>query len=250
VQRGALLYFHGGAFILGNLDSEHDICIDYAEGAGCVVVSVDYRLAPEHPFPAAHEDGWAVLRWLVDHANEFGVDAACIGVGGGSAGAALAAGLAVRARDEGFAVPSFALLVQPVIDHLSRSVSARTFNHTPFLKADHLQIAWRTYLGPTPPSGRELAYAAPFSASDLTGFPDTCIVIGNVDPSRDEALAFGLRLIEAGVEVELHLVPGIPHGFDIIADAPVTHRLLDVRIAALARAFSPAPENASSERLG
>lgn len=243
--RGALLYLHGGAFVLGNLDSEHEICVDYADGAGCVVVSVDYRLAPEHVFPAAHEDAWTALRWLFDHADALGVDRACIGVGGGSAGAALAAGLAVRARDEGVPALRFALLVQPVIDHLSASVSARTFNHTPFLKADHLQLAWQAYLGPTPPSGKALAYAAPFAAADLKGFPDACVIIGNVDPSRDEALAFGLRLVEAGVETELHLVPGIPHGFDLVADAPVTRRLLEVRVAALSRALSkPALEQA------
>jgi acetyl esterase len=240
--KGALLYLHGGGFVLGNLDSEHDICVAYAEGAGCVVVSVDYRLAPEHPFPAAHDDARAALRWLFDHAGELGVDPTCIAVGGGSAGACLAAGLALRARDEGSPALRFALLVQPVIDHLSRSVSARTFNDTPFLKADHLQPVWQIYLGQTPPAGKDLAYAAPFAATDLADFPHSCIIIGNVDPSRDEALAFATRLIDAGAEVELHLAPGIPHGFDLVEDAPVTRRLLDIRIAALSRAFSTPAE--------
>jgi acetyl esterase/lipase len=238
--KGALLYLHGGAFVVGNLDSEHSRCVDYAEQAGCVVISVDYRLAPEHPFPAAHDDAWSALLWLFDNAGALGVDPARIAVGGGSAGAALAAGLALRARDEGAPALCFALLVQPVLDHLSAYPSARTFTDTPFLKADQLAPVWRIYLGDDPPTGRDLSYAAPLAASDLTGFPAACVIIGNVDPSRDESLAFCQRLIEAGTEVELHLAPGVPHGFDLIEDAPVTRRLLDIRVAALARALGTA----------
>jgi acetyl esterase len=237
-KRGALLYFHGGAFMVGNLDSEHSRCLDYAENAGCVVISVDYRLAPECPFPAAHDDAWCTLLWLVGNADELGVDPSRIAVGGASAGASIAAGLALRARDEGGPSIHFALLVQPALDHLSSMPSARTFVDTPFLTATQIQSVWRIYLGPNPPTGSKLSYAAPFCCKKLTGFPSTCLIVGDVDPLRDEGLAFAMRLIADDTEVELHLLPGAPHGFDLIEDAPVTKRMLDTRVAAMKRALT------------
>lgn len=234
---GAMLFFHGGGFVVGNLDMEHERCADYAERGRCIVVSVDYRLAPEFLFPAAHEDGWEALNWLAGQAAALGVDGHRLAVAGGSAGAALAAGLALRARDQGGPKLAFVLLQQPVIDHLGSSRSARTFTDTPFLKAADIPKAWGIYFGASPPQGRQLAYAAAFNADDLHGFPSTCILAGAVDPARDEAIAFAQRLLAADVEVELHLFPGAPHGFELIDAAPATQRSLDLRVGALTRAI-------------
>jgi acetyl esterase/lipase len=204
-------------------------------------VSVEYRLAPEYPFPAAHDDGWEILDWLKENAASLGIDATRLAVGGSSAGAALAAGVALRARDEGLATLAFVLLQQPVIDHLSSQRSARAFTDTPFLKAHHLPRAWSTYFGASQPEGRQLSYAAPFAADDLSNFPPTFILVGNVDPARDEALAFAQRLIEADVEVELHLFPGVPHGFELIEGAPATRNSVELRVTALARTIGARP---------
>ena len=235
--KGALLYFHGGGYIVGNLDSEHGRCVDYAEQADCVVVSVDYRLAPEFVFPSQHDDGWAALAWLLSHAQSLGVDPAKIAVGGGSAGAALAAGLALRARDEGSPSICFAMLVQPVVDPHAGSHSARTFNDTPFLKGSQLPGVWKLYLGSPAPTGKLLSYAAALATDDFSGFPPSLLLIGNVDPARDEGLELARRLVRAGSEVELHLIPGAPHGFDFVEGARATQLSLDLRIAALKRAF-------------
>lgn len=239
--KGALLYLHGGGWIMGNLDSEHGRCVDYAERADCVVISVDYRLAPAFPFPAAHEDAWAALLWLIAHASELSLDPIRVAVGGGSAGATLAAGIALRARDEGGPGICLAMLVQPVVDHRSTFPSARTFTDTPVLNATQLGPIWRAYLGPTPPTGKALSYAAPLAAQTFAGFPPTLMMVGEVDPSRDEALAFGAALTQAGTEVDLHLLPGAPHGFDLVEDAPATRLALDLRIAALIKALGPRP---------
>jgi len=237
-QTGALVYFHGGGFMVGDLDTEHSQCLDHAEEAGCVVVSVAYRLAPEFPFPAAHEDAWAALRWVAANADALRVDPERLAVGGGSAGATLAAGVALRARDEGTPSIRLALLVQPAIDHLQTEPSARTFTDTPFMTSADLASVWRTYLGAAPPTGKALSYAAPAAADDLAGYPPVFLIVGDVDPLRDEGLAFARRLIAAGTEVELHLVAGAPHGFDLVEHAPATLLMRAARAAALARALS------------
>ncbi len=239
-SKGALLYFHGGGYIVGNLDSEHGRCVDYADLGDCVVVSVDYRLAPEFVFPSQHDDGWAALNWLVSQAQSLNVDPSKIAVGGGSAGAALAAGLALRARDEGSPSICFALLVQPVVDSRAGSYSARTFNDTPFLKGSQLPGIWKLYLGSPPPTGKQLSYAAALATDDFRGFPPSLLLLGNVDPARDEGLELAHRLVHTGSEVELHLVPGAPHGFDLVESARATQLSLDLRIAALKRAFGAA----------
>ncbi len=237
---GVLVFFHGGGFIVGNLDTEHARCVDYAALGGCAVVSVDYRLAPEHPFPAAHEDGWEILNWLREGGGGAGMDPTRIGVGGGSAGATLAAGLALRARDEGRGLVSFVLLMQPVVDHLCSQPSAQTFTDTLFLRARDLPVSWRAYLGTSPPTERRLGYASPFAAAGFRGVAPTLVIIGAEDPSRDEALALASRMMADDVDVELHFFPGAPHGFEMVEAAPATQTSLTLRASALARALSPA----------
>ena len=238
-QRGALVYFHGGGFMVGDLDTEHSQCMDHAEQAGCVVVSVAYRLAPEFPFPAAHDDAWAALQWVTANAHALRVDPDRIAVGGGSAGATLAAGVALRARDEGSPSIRLALLVQPSLDHLQAQPSARTFSDTPFMTNADLPSIWRTYFGAVPPTGKALSYAAPAAAEHLKGFPPVFLIVGEFDPLRDEGLAFAMRLIADGTAVELHLLAGAPHGFDLVEHAPATVLMRAARAAALVRAVSP-----------
>lgn len=239
-KAGVLLFFHGGGFIVGNLDTEHARCVDYAALGKCAVVSVDYRLAPEDPFPAAHDDGWEILNWLREGGAGDKIDPTRIGVGGGSAGATLAAGLALRDRDEGSASISFVLLMQPVVDHLCSQPSAQTFTDTLFLRAGDLPVSWRAYLGKTPPTGPLLSYASPFAASDFRGLAPTLAIIGAEDPSRDEALALASRMMADDVDVELHFFPGAPHGFEMVEAAPATQTSLALRASALIRALARA----------
>ena len=233
---GVLLFFHGGGFVVGDLDTEHPRGVDYAELGGVVVVSVDYRLAPENPFPAAHDDAWSILEWVLEGGLGEGVDPGRLGVAGGSAGACLAAGLALRDRDEARGAISFSLLMQPVVDHLGTHPSAQAFNDTPFLRAKDLPKAWGAYL-PRPPSMPRLSYAAPLYAQTYSGLAPTFVVVGEDDPSRDEALAMALRMVDDGVEVELHFFPGAPHGFEMVETAPATLTALQLRGSALRRAL-------------
>ncbi len=232
---GVLVFFHGGGFVVGDLDTEHDRGVDYAALGECLVVSVDYRLAPENPFPAAHEDGWEVLHWVREGGLGEDVDTRRLGVGGGSAGASIAAGLALRDRDEGVGLVSFSLLMQPVVDHLSSQPSAMTFTDTPFLRAGDLPKAWGAYLGRLSPDDRRISYAAPFAAKTYRGLGPTLVVIGEDDPSRDEAMHMAMRMIADQVEVELHYFPGAPHGFEMVEAAPATATSMKLRASALRR---------------
>lgn len=232
---GVLVFFHGGGFVVGDLDTEHERGVDYAALGECLVVSVDYRLAPENPFPAAHDDGWEILSWVREGGLGEGVDIRRLGVGGGSAGACLAAGLALRDRDEGTGFIGFSLLMQPVVDHLSSQPSARTFTDTPFLRAGDLPKAWGAYLGKLASDDPRINWAAPFSARTYRGLGPTLVVVGEDDPSRDEALDMALRMVADGVEVELHYFPGAPHGFEMVETAPATATSMRLRASALRR---------------
>jgi acetyl esterase/lipase len=215
---GALLFLHGGAFVFGGLESEHARCLRFAS-MGVAVVSVDYRLAPEHPYPAALDDGRAVLTWLREHATELGVDPGRIAVGGASAGGALAAGLVLQARDlEGPWIRA-QLLVYPALDHESREPSIREFDHTEPWDGERTRTMWRFYLAGW--TGEVPVYASPARAIDLSRLPPTYIMTAHEDPLRDEALAFARRLLAAGTVVELHHFPRTYHGFDVVAPGSV-----------------------------
>jgi acetyl esterase len=205
--QGAVLWLHGGGYVVGNLDTEHPWCARIAEGAGAVVVSVNYRLSPEHRFPAAMDDAYAVLNWTVEHAAELGVDPERIAVGGHSAGAGLAAALALRARDQEGPRICFQLL------------------------NDKVAAAWRHFLGDTGAS----QYAAPARATDLSGLPPAYIATAEFDPVRDEGIDYAQRLLQAGVQVELHQFSGTFHGSQVISSAEVSQRQLAALTAALRR---------------
>ncbi|WP_369779709.1 alpha/beta hydrolase [Streptomyces sp. R33] len=217
---GAVVWLHGGGFLMGDLDTEHPWASRIAAGSGAVVISVGYRLAPEHPFPAALDDACAVLAWAVEHSADLGVDPARIAVGGHSAGANIAAAVALRSRDEQGPPIHFQLLNQPGLDDRQETWSARNFTDTPWFYRDKAAAGWRHYLAGRPAT----PYSAPARATDLSGLPPAYISTAEFDPNRDEGLAYGVRLLQAGVSVELHQWPGTFHGSQALLSAEVSHR--------------------------
>jgi acetyl esterase/lipase len=232
----ALVYFHGGAFVVGDLDAEDSYCRTYASEVGCAVVAVDYRLAPEHPYPAAMDDGAAVLRFVTSNAGDLGVDARRVGVGGASAGGALAAAVAIDARDSDGPPLCFQFLHYPVLDDRLETASARNMTEVPlFARPDAVQM-WDHYLGSTRALPAPIApTAAPARVETVAGLPPAYLDVGAVDPLRDEGIAYAQRLLAAGIDVELHVVPGAPHGYEIARDAELTLRLAHEHVAALRR---------------
>ncbi|WP_327589872.1 alpha/beta hydrolase [Nonomuraea sp. NBC_00507] len=232
--QAAIIWLHGGGFVMGDLDTEHPWAIRVADGSGAVVISVGYRLAPEHPFPAALDDVYTVLTWTAEHAAELGIDPARIAVGGHSAGAGLAAAVTLRARDEQGPPIRFQLLNQPSLDDRQETWSQRHFTDTPWMNRDKVTAAWRHYLGSAPAT----PYAAPARAGDLSGLPPAYIATAEFCPSRDEDIAYALRLLQAGVSVELHQWPGTFHGSQAILSAEVSQRQIAELGAALRRALA------------
>lgn len=242
IYRGApgvtpvVLFCHSGAFVLGNLDTDHRQCVELAGRARCTVVSVDYRLAPEHPFPAGLDDALDVLTWVADNAGPLGVDPARCAVAGSSAGGALAALLAQRSA-AGLAPPVvFQLLHQPVLDDRT-TASKEQFSTTPGFDGPACAQMWRHLAGgaPLPPE------AVPARAVDLSGLPAAAVTCSELDPLRDEAIAYATRLMTAGIAVELHVVPATCHGFDsLLPDWERSQQVFALQAAALRRALHPA----------
>jgi acetyl esterase len=213
--RGALLFFHGGAFVFGGLESEHNRCLRLADGSGCVVVSVDYRLAPEHPFPAAFDDATWTLRWLVEHASSLDIDPSRIGVGGASAGGALAALAVHHARDIGSVPVRAQLLIYPVTDDRADGGSMTQFERIEPWDGERTRKMWPLYLAGD--VDQASPHVSPARAKDVSGLPISYILVAEEDPLRDQALDYAQRLLAAGVSVELHLLAGTYHGFDVVA---------------------------------
>ncbi|NGO70024.1 alpha/beta hydrolase [Streptomyces boncukensis] len=232
--RGAVVWLHGGGFVMGDLDTEHPWATRMADASGAAVVSVGYRLAPEHPYPAALDDAGAALAWTAEHADELGVAPERIAVGGHSAGGGIAAALALRARDEQGPPIRFQLLNQPQLDDRQETWSARNFTDTPWLNHGKIAASWQHYLGSAPAAG----YAAPARAADLAGLPSAYIASAEFCPNRDENIAYAQRLLQAGVSVELHQWPGTFHGSQAILSAEVSQRQIAELAAALRRALA------------
>jgi acetyl esterase len=206
-----LVYFHGGGFVLCDLDTHDGTCRSLARGAGCVVVSVDYRLAPEHPFPAGPEDCYAATRWVAERASELGVDASRLAVGGDSAGGNLAAVVSLLAAERGGPSLRFALLVYPVTNCDFSTESYRENAEGYFLTTDMMKWFWEQYL--SDPRDGEKPHASPLRAPDLSAHPPAHVVTAGYDPLRDEGEAFATRLREAGVDVTARRYDGMFHGF-------------------------------------
>jgi acetyl esterase len=229
----AVVYCHAGGFALGNLDTDHRQCVELARRGRCTVVSVDYRLAPEHPYPAALDDAIAVLRWVAGGAARLGVDAARLAVAGSSAGATLAACLAHGAAAGSLPSVVFQLLHQPVLDDRA-SASKAEFRTSPAFDGEAAELMWRHYLGPQTAS----AAAVPSRRDELGGLPPALITCAEIDPFRDEAIDYALRLLRAGVSTELHVFPRTCHGFDsLLPDWSGSQRLFALQGEALSRAF-------------
>jgi acetyl esterase len=218
--RGALVHFHGGAFIGGDLDLSEGAVGRMADVANIVVVDVDYRLAPEHPFPIGFEDCYSALEWVAAQASTLDVDLARIAVGGESAGGALAAAVAIAARDRGGPAIAYQQLLYAVLDDALQTQSVRGMVDAPMWDAPNTALMWDHYLGPIASRGDVSPYAAPMRAADapngLAGLPPAYLLACEADPLRDEEIAYAAALLAAGVSVELHLVPGTFHGFDAL----------------------------------
>jgi acetyl esterase len=206
-----LVYFHGGGFVIGDLDTHDGVCRFLAAVAGVPVLSIDYRLAPEHPFPAAVEDAWAGFAWAAANAAALGVDPARIGVGGDSAGGNLAAVVSLLARAGGGEMPAMQLLIYPPTDSAGDLPSRRLFAEGFLLTKDDMDIFERCYLPPgsDPSDPRVSVLLAP----DLSGLPPAYVATAGFDPLRDEGEAYALRMREAGVRVALRRHPSLIHSF-------------------------------------
>ncbi|EIE99994.1 alpha/beta hydrolase [Saccharomonospora glauca] len=233
-SHGAVVWLHGGGWVMGDLDSDAPFAGRLAEGSGAVVIAVDYRLAPEHPFPAALDDVYAVLVWAAEHATELGIEPDRIAVGGHSAGANLAAAVALRARDQQGPRICFQLLNEPSLDDRQETWSQRNFTDTPWATRAMVAASWKQYLGSASPS----PYAAPARATDLSGLPPAYIASAEFCPNRDENIEYALRLLRSGVSVELHQWAGTFHGSQAILSAEVSQRQITELTNALRRALA------------
>ena len=207
-----VMYLHGGGFVLGSLDSGDQIASGIAQEVGAVVVSVDYRLAPENPFPAAPEDCYAVLTHVSRNAAEFGIDPERIAIWGDSAGGNLSVATCMLARDRGGPKIAAQAVVYPTLIDRPVSRSHREFADSPGLGADFMERAWNAYLGKE--RGEASPYATPLSeGADLTGLPPAHVHIAHYDPLADDGRDYVRRLLEAGVDAELHCARDMIHGF-------------------------------------
>ncbi len=235
----ALYWIHGGGMVVGTVEMNDPYCAGIAESLNVLVASVEYRLAPEHPFPAPIEDCYAGLRWFASSANELGLDRSRVAIGGGSAGGGLAAGLALVARDRGEIEVCFQLLVYPMLDdrNTTRSshaiVDSRVWN-----RASNL-AGWNAYLAGNAGGGGVSPYAAPARATELAGLPPAYINVGTLDLFVDEDIAYAQALLAANVPAELHVYPGAFHGSPNLApDAELSRRWRRDELSALDRALN------------
>ncbi|HEY3723311.1 MAG TPA: alpha/beta hydrolase [Acidimicrobiia bacterium] len=221
--RPGILSIHGGGFVLGSYDTDDEQFERWCPDLGVIGVSVDYRLAPETPYPGAIDDCYAALRWLHENATALGVDAARIGVCGTSAGGGLAAALALMARDRGDLPLAFQLLEAPMLDDRQRTPSSRLTDLLIWSKETN-EFAWRSYLGDLYGTGEVPRYAAPARATDLGFLPPAFVSVGSVDGFRDECVDYALRLNQAGTPTELHVYPGAPHGYQLAPESAVARQ--------------------------
>ncbi len=235
----ALVFFHGGGWVQGSVDQTEATCRTLANAAGCVVASVDYRLAPEAKFPAAAEDSYAATRWLAEHAAELGVDPARIAVGGLSAGGNLAAVVALMAKDRGGPALVLQVLGYPITDYNFETASYRENADGFGLSRDDMVWYWNHYL----PQGGDgfHPYVSPLRAADLSGLPPALVITAEYDPLRDEAEAYAARLSAAGVPVTCTRYDGVIHGLIGMAHLlPQGRQAVEQTIAALQSAFATA----------
>jgi acetyl esterase/lipase len=223
--RGAFVYLHGGGYVLGRADQRLPVLQRLAENCACVLVSVDYRLAPEVRFPGALEDNYAALSWTYHHADELGIDRQRIAIGGHSAGGGHAAALAIAARDRGQIPIALQVLIYPMLDDRTGSSRPAKPGTGDFIwMADQNRFGWSALLGVPAGSAQVPDAAVPARVANLQGLPPTFIGVGTLDLFFDEDMAYAARLKQAGVPVETVVVPRAYHGFDGFAPLAAASR--------------------------
>jgi acetyl esterase len=228
----ALVFFHGGGFVFGNLDIYDGICRMLANGAGARVVSVDYRLAPEHKFPAAPDDAFAALKWVSDNAARLGIDAGCIAVGGDSAGGNFTAAVCQRAKKEGGPHIAAQLLIAPMTHLMGDYPSRRAFETDPILSTSAARWFMEQYL-PRDVDPDDVR-VSPLLTQDVGGLPPAYFLLGGDDPLHDEGLAYAERLRAAGVRVTVADYPGMMHDFTFLQSVlPQAHEALTAAAKAM-----------------
>ncbi len=235
----ALYWIHGGGMVVGNVQMNDPYCAGVAAELNVLVASVEYRLAPEHPFPEPIEDCYAGLRWLASSADELGLDRSRLAIGGGSAGGGLAAALALIARDRGEVEVCFQLLVYPMLDDRNTTRSSQAIvDPRVWNRASNL-AGWHAYLAGDAGADDVSPYAAPARATELAGLPPTYVNVGTLDLFVDEDIAYAQALLAANVPTELRVYPGVFHGSPgMLPDSEVSRRWRRDELSALDRALN------------
>ena len=235
----ALIFIHGGGFVMGNVSSRDPLCLELARHGQCAVVSVDYRLAPEHPFPAGFNDCYAALEWLAQGSAEANLKSSEIAVCGISAGGGLAAAIALKARNSQGPELIHQFLVIPDLDDRLVTASSHRIHDPRVWNRATAEVSWKMYLGDV--SGGDVpVYAAPAREEDLSGLPPATILVEDMDILRDEGIDYANRLNDAGVRTELHVYPGTFHGhFGMAPDAPISKRTVSDILVSVERVMAP-----------
>ena len=235
-----LVWLHGGGYVMGRPELDDVCCAQYVRESGITVVSVDYRCAPKHPFPAGLEDSYSALKWVESHSQELGIDAKRIAIGGASAGGGLAASLVQLAHDRQEIRPVFQLLVYPMLDDRTVLRSDVGDNDNLMWNQKSNRFGWESYLGGKCGAADVPEYSVPARRGDLSGLPPAWIGVGTVDLFHDEDMAYAQRLKRCGVECEIYAVPGAFHGFDTFAPkVPIVRDFRKSQISALKRSLFP-----------
>lgn len=234
----AVLWIHGGGYVFGHPDNDDGLCQTFVEQTNCVVVSVDYRLAPEHPYPASIEDCYSALVWMTNAAQELNIDVSRVAIAGMSAGGGLTTALALLSRDRKGPKVAFQMPLYPMIDDRNCTPSSyEVTDERAVWNRNNNLAAWRMYLGEHA-NGVISPYAAPARAKNLSGLPPTYSCVGQLDPFRDETIEFVTRLAQAGVPVEFHLYPGGYHAFEIMnPKSDLAQRVVNEYVQALKKAL-------------
>lgn len=231
-----LVYFHGGGFMLKASTANHQTMKEYASKVPCKVIYVDYRLAPDYPFPIPAEDCFATYQWVLEHVNELSIDSNKIMVAGDSAGGNLAAAVVLMARDRGIQIPYRAMLIYPATDRRMITESMKKYTDTPVWDANLSKMMWDAYLGQQQPE--HIEYASPLEAPTLEKFPSTYIEVAEFDALHDEGILFYNRLKEIGIDAVLHEVKGACHGFENAFDSKINQTCMVRRIKWLSYVLS------------
>lgn len=231
-----LVYFHGGGWVLGDLEMVNAACRTLAARTNCVVVSVDYRLAPEYKYPIPFDDCFAATKWVAEHGDQLGIDSTRIAVGGDSAGGNLAAAVSLRARDEDGPALVMQLLIYPVTDHRFDTGSYSSNGEKYLLTTDMMKWFWDHYLSSE--ADGELAYVSPLRAGDLSNLPPATVFTAEFDPLRDEGEKYASNLVDSGVNVNHTRFDGQIHGFfSMLLVFEAAGNAIDLAAVDLKRAF-------------